>query len=126
VPKFYDTGQVVSAYKRDTNGHFFDDETMRYFGCRLIEVINLPDDLGPLVIMRQYRNGFVSTTDKIYRVVWYRPGTDHKCDRCGQLDQRGTVDYLPLDDSVDFMGHDFETLGLARKFAESFDPRVTP
>ncbi len=115
---------MIRAYQSDTGGHFFDAETMRFFGCRVIGIQNL-DDNSTLVIMRQLENGFVNE-NKIYRLARYVPGTDHRCECCYQRDQRGTIDYVQYGPQDDF-GHrdtDFRTLAQARKFAKEMADSV--
>lgn len=116
---YYYAGDAIRAYQRDTGGHFFDADTLRFFGCKVLEHVELADG-SVLFIMRQLRNGFESTTDKIYRVARYAPGTDHRCGCCGQRDERGDIGYLA--DSPDYAtddgtsNYDFETLRAARRY----------
>ncbi len=118
----YDVASAVEAYKRDTNGHFFDADTMRFFGCRVIEVTIMKDADGEvsrvMFVMRQLRNGFEGD-EKIYRVALYTPGSDHRCECCGQRDQRGMIDYVANAnagrDDDGRIDNDFETLKAARR-----------
>ena len=121
----YDVASAIRAYQSDTGGHFFDADTMRFFGCRVTEATIMKDDTGEvtrvLFVMRQLRNGFESD-EKIYRVALYTPGSEHRCECCGQRDQRGSIDYV--DDGHGEMN--FETLKAARKAVLAYyGPRET-
>lgn len=123
----YDVASAIRAYQSDTGGHFFDADTMRFFGCRVTEATIMKDDTGEvtrvLFVMRQLRNGFESD-EKIYRVALYTPGSEHRCECCGQRDQRGSIDYVAnADDGRDDDGrisYDLYTLRAARKTVSQY------
>ena len=122
--QIYDTDSALHAYQYDTGGHFFDADTMRFFGCKVVEstILGDRDDTREVIfILRQLRNGFESATEKIYRVANYIPGTDHRCECCHQRDQRGTIDYISHGrDDEGYELRDFETLRAARKFVAQY------
>ena len=121
MKQVYDIDSAIAAYRDDTGGAYFDADTLRFFGCKVLDASIVVDERHEArevyFIMRQLRNGFESSTDKVYRVARYVAGTDHRCECCGQRDERGTITTLfHSRDDEGYEMRDFDTLRAARKF----------
>ncbi len=54
----HSSDDLIYHYQRNSSGHFFDKDTMRFFGCRVLsEVYNSPDGLVYFVTSERDRHG---------------------------------------------------------------------
>jgi len=92
MKRFYSINELITEYKYDTNGHFFDKEGMKQRGQRLLDLINLED--GRAIVTFSELDQYGLDTKRIWRGIIYTPGTKHTCPTCSQRDQQGTLNWF--------------------------------
>ena len=89
---FHSIHEVITEYKYDTGGYFFDKEGMKNRGQRLLDLFNLGD--GRVLVTFSEMNQYEVNDKRIWRGIIYTPGTKHNCPTCHQRDEKGRLNWF--------------------------------